>query len=201
MPDCKSSILLPWPDMKLYILTLILFLPLLSMGQNAANNSNIIFWSKERRLQEADFQIKIRGDLSSYSAGQYYMGYESLVGIFTIGLPKNYKKRIRSYFVKSASWIDTTYDVATSIRYQQTLFDLSEVCVRQLRKSIYENWHKKVKARKGIEELHAQVLTDFANRRTQYDLSTDFGTLAAQQKLWEMMIAKELDDLKEYSAD
>jgi hypothetical protein len=35
----------------------------------------------------------------------------------------------------------------------------------------------------------------------QYDTATNFGTITGKQKEWEILIAKELDDLKAFSAD
>jgi hypothetical protein len=46
-----------------------------------------------------------------------------------------------------------------------------------------------------------RVITDFANRRVQYDSETNFGMAADRQKEWEIQIAKELDELDEYSAE
>lgn len=170
-----------------------------ALSQNSITASNYIFWSKERRLNRDDFQIKVAHVASSYSYAQYSFDYK-LNGAL-LGLPKDYKKKFRNYFIKSASWIDTSYDVSTSIRYQQTLFDLAEIYVREFRKLIYTN-HKKITWGKlKIDEINAEVMTAFSNRRIKYDFATNFGTSADKQKEWELLIATELDKLKDFSSE
>ena len=186
--------------MKILILILTFFISTLVFGQNSAADTNYIFWSKDRRLQQSDFKIKVGHVASSYSFAQYSFDY-NVIGAFTFGLPKDYKKKIRNYFIKSASWLDTTYSVETSIKYQQTLFDLAEIHVRQFRKSVYDNRKKISWGKLKIDELNSQAMTAFSNRRVQYDIATNFGTIADKQKDWEILIAKELEELKEFSAD
>jgi len=186
--------------MQKIILFLIVLMPLFSFGQQSSLDSNFIFWSKERRLQESDFHIKVGPISNSYSFAQYSFDY-NLIGTFTFGIPKDYKKRIRIYFIKSASWLDTTYDVNISIQYQQTLFDLAEVYARQFRKSVYENRRKIAWGKIKIKELSSQALTNFSNRRVQYDTETNFGTITDKQKDWESAIEKELEELKEFFTD
>ena len=182
------------------LLMILLIIPAVSFAQDLVSDSNYIFWSKDRRLMESDFQIKAAHVSSSYSFAQYSSDYNVKVTL-GFGLPKDYKKQIRNYFIKSASWLDAAYDVTTSIKYQQTLFDLSEVYVRQFRKAVYENRKKLAWGKMKINQLNSQEVTGFSNRRVQYDITTNFGTIATKQKDWEMMISKELDDLKEFSAD
>jgi hypothetical protein len=172
-------------------------LPILSFGQKSAADTNYIFWSRNRPLQKEDFQIKVGNISSSYSFAQYSFDYS----IRKHEVPRDYKKKIRNYFIKSASWLDTTYDVATSLKYQQTLFDLAEVYVRQFRKSIYENRKKIAWGKVKIDDLNSQALTAFSNRRVQYDTATNFGTITDKQKEWEILIAKELNSLEEFSSE
>ena len=182
------------------LLTLITFsMTFHAFSQNLSTDSNYIFWSKDRRLNQNDFQIKVAHVASSYSFAQYSFDYKINSALF--GLPKDYKKKIRNYFIKSASWIDTTYSVTTSIKYQQTLFDLAEIYVREFRKSIYTNRKKMAWGRLKIDELNAEAMTAFSNRRVKYDLATNFGSIADKQKEWEILIANELDDLKDFSSE
>ncbi len=52
-----------------------------------------------------------------------------------------------------------------------------------------------------MEELNSQVMTDFSKRRVQYDLATDFGEILDKQIEWENIISKELEELKDFSAE
>lgn len=186
--------------MKILALIITVFISTPVLAQNSTADSNYIFWSKDRRLQQSDFQIKVGHVASSYSFAQYSFD-DNITGAFTFGLPKNYKKKIRNYFIKSASWLDTTYDDKTSIRYQQTLFDLAEIYVRHFRKSVYDNRKKINWGKLKIDELNSQEMTVFSNNRIQYDIATNFGTIAIKQKEWEAIIAEELEELKEFSVN
>ena len=44
-------------------------------------------------------------------------------------------------------------------------------------------------------------MTAFSNRRVQYDFAANFGTIADKQKEWEILIANELDKLKDFSSE
>ena len=114
-------------------------------------------------------------------------------------MPKSYKKKIKNYFIKSASWIDTTFNADSSLRYQQTLFNLSEIYTRRFRKLVYENRRKLVYGRLKIEELNAMAMTDYSKRRVEYDIATDFGRIDSVQKVWEQIIRDELNKLQSFS--
>jgi hypothetical protein len=185
---------------KKTVLILYFLFPILSFAQRSTADTNYVFWSKDRRLQQSDFKIKVAHISSMYSFAQYSLDYK-LNGTFAFGLPKDYKKKIRNYFIKNASWLDTTFDVNTSIRYQQTLFDLAEIHVRYFRKSVYDNRKKIAWGKVKIDELNSQAMTAFSNRRVQYDIATNFGAVADKQKEWEILITKELEQLKVFSVD
>lgn len=185
--------------MKAILTIFAILICLTALSQNSITDSNYIFWSKERRLNRNDFQIKVAHVASSYSYAQYSFDYKINGALF--GLPKDYKKKIRNYFIKSASWIDTSYDVSTSIRYQQTLFDLAEIYVREFRKLIYTNRKKITWGKLKIDELNAEAMTAFSNRRVQYDFATNFGSIADKQKEWEILVANDLDKLKDFSSE
>jgi hypothetical protein len=120
--------------MKKQFLILAFLVPLLSFAQKAISDSNYIFWSKERRLQQSDFLIKVGNVSPTYSFAQFSLDC-TINGVF--GLPRDYKKKIRNYLIRSAFWVDTSYGVSHSIQYQQTLFDLAEIYVRQFRKAVF----------------------------------------------------------------
>ena len=44
-------------------------------------------------------------------------------------------------------------------------------------------------------------MTAFSNKRVKYDFSTNFGSIDDKQKEWGILIANELDDLKDFSSE
>ena len=175
----------------------LLSVPVILFGQKANPDSNYIFWSKDTRLKPEDFLIKT-GRSRTTSYGQFVFDSE-LKTVF--GLPKNYKKKIRNYFVKNASSLDTTMDVNLSVRFQQTLFDLSEVYVRQFRKAVWENRKKVTWGKINMQDMIGQYMASFSVKRIQYDDETDGGVIEWKQKEWEEKIKKELEELKEFAAE
>jgi len=50
-----------------------------------------------------------------------------------------------------------------------------------------------------IDGLNQKAMTDFANRRVQYDRETNFGTITEKQIEWTDAISKELSDLSGFA--
>jgi hypothetical protein len=183
---------------KLFHCALVLSLAVTySFGQTAID-PNLAFWSPTSPLTVDDFAIKTKNGESHSSFAQFSVDYQ--VGGFDF-MAKNLNKRVRNYIIRSASSIDTTYDIAASLRYQQTLFDLCEIYTRHFRKALKENKKKLASGGQFINGLNQQAMTDFTNRRVAYDRETNFGNLADKQLEWEQVIEKELDELVEYSVN
>jgi hypothetical protein len=157
-----------------------------------------LLWSETGKLTTDDFLIKSERHLNSLSAGQFSMSYQ--VNGFDF-LTKNFNKKVRNYFIRSASWIDTTQNVQQSLVYQQTLFDLCEIYTRQFRKALRENRKQLSRGTKIVEELNDKSMSDFARRRVDYDLETKSGTDEVKQKEWETLIDKELAALADFAFD
>lgn len=161
----------------------------------AQNNSDYLPWSDTRKLSVNDFAIKTKQQETTPSFAQFTISFEPIgFGFFT----KNFNKKVHNYFLPAASWIDTTADVAQSLRYQQTLFDLAEIYTRQMRKELRENRSQFLKNGNFVNELNNREMAAFAKRRVAYDSETRFGTLDVLQKAWEGQIQKELAALDKY---
>ena len=152
--------------------------------------------SNARRLTLDDFVIRTKQGASTTSFGQFTIDYE--VNGFSF-FTKNFNKKVHNYFIPEASWIDTTADVAQSIRYQQTLFDLAEIYTRQFRKALRENRKQFLKNINVASDLNKEFITAFAKRRVAYDDETSFGAVQSKQKEWEGIVQKELNDLRDYA--
>lgn len=177
--------------------TLILFTLLtMPLFAQSVSDSNLIFWSSTKKLTADDFGIKTQNQETNPSFAQFSVDYQ--VGGFDF-MTKNFNRKVRNYLIKSASTLDTTSDVAASLRYQQTLFDICEIYTRHFRKALKENRKRIASGTHFIDELNQTAMTDFANRRVQYDSETNFGTIEEKQIEWENIIKKELNDLREFA--
>jgi hypothetical protein len=169
----------------------------ISLGQSR-HGDDYISWSPARKLTVDDFVIKTNDLKTTPSFAQFFMGFEVKGFDF---MTKNFNKKVNNHIIKSASWIDTTYDIAESLKYQQTLWDMCEIYARHFRKELKENRKKIASGTEFIKVLNAKVMSDFSKRRIQYDSETKFGTLKEKQTQWELQIQKELDELKEFARE
>jgi hypothetical protein len=165
---------------------------------SAQPGSDYLLWSAFRKLSVDDFGIKTKQAESTLSFAQFTLNYE--VRGFSF-LAKNFNKKVKNYFMPGASWIDTTTGVATSLRYQQTLFDLCEIYARQFRQALQQNRKKFLKGTDIADELNKQYMSAFSKRRIEYDRETSFGTKEARQAEWEAQIQQELQQLSDYAYD
>lgn len=139
---------------------LLSFITMNSQGQKP--DQNLVFWSSTKKLTVDDFGIKTKSNETLTSFAQFSIDYQLRGFDF---MTKNFNKKVRNYLIRSASSIDTTLDVPTSLRYQQTLFDICEIYTRQFRKALKENRMKIVYGPQLIDELNQQIMTDFTKRR------------------------------------
>lgn len=182
---------------KVVLLTLAgILITIASVAQNSEKDN--LLWSEMRKLTTDDFLIKSERHQNSLSMGQFSMSYQ--VNGFDF-LTKNFNKKVRNYFMRSASWIDTTQNVEQSLVYQQTLFDLCEIYTRQFRKALRENRKQLSRGTKIVEALNDQAMADFARRRVDYDRDSKSGTDEVKQKEWEARIDKELAELADFAYD
>jgi len=167
-----------------------------SLLHSQTNDENLVLWNPSKKLTIDDFGIKITTENEQLSYGQFSI--DSNIKGFDF-FTKNFNKKVRNYFIKSASWINPIKDVEVSLKYQQTVFDIGEIYTRKFSKELKNNRKQILKGFQILEELNQKSVTEFSNRRLQYNNETNFGTIADKQIEWEKQIQKELEELKEYS--
>lgn len=175
---------------------IIFFFLAFNLFHSQTNDDNLVFWSPTRKLTIDDFGIKTTKENQELSYGQ--ISIDSNIKGFDF-LTKNFNKKVRNYFIKSASWINITKDVEISLKYQQTAFDISEIYARAYRKELRNKRKQILKGFQILDELNQKFATDFSNRRLQYNNETNYGTIPDKQIEWEKQIQKELEELKEFS--
>ena len=155
-----------------------------------------MFALKTQKLTIDNFAIKTRQLETMSSYAQFTVTYS--INGFDF-LSRNFNKKVRNCFITTASWIDTTISVQQSLTYQQTLFNICEIYSRQFRKALRLNRKKIAKGTDFIEDLNRDCMADFAKRRIVYDKETKSGSDEAMQKLWEIQIQRELEELKDFA--
>lgn len=182
---------------QLYLISI--FSLLLNIAFSQTNpGENYISWSPARKLTIDDFVIKTADLKTNPSFAHFSLSYE--VNGFDF-MTKNFNKKVHNYVIKSASWIDTTYNIPQILQYQQTLWDICEVYTRRFRRELKNNKKKIAFGVDFVKNLNAQIMTDFSKRRIEYDAQTKFGSDSIKQIEWEVRIQKELDELKDFSIE
>lgn len=149
-------------------------------------------WTPSYKLHETDFlgtpvdslKIDVYPDISiSYHLNTLHIFH------------RNFNKSIYSVFSPENSFLRTRD--TTSIRFAQTIFDLSEVMARELRKNFLEQGRAVFsdKALANYEALHKK----YCNLREQYALESANGSNTSEQVRWENWINMRLIELSDYS--
>lgn len=139
--------------MKKIILSFLLLLNLTAIAFGQDNDARLR-WSPTRKLTPNDFTIKTKNLETTTSFAQFYIAYKVKGFDF---MTKNFNKKVDNYFIKSASWIDTTSNIQHSLIYQQTLFDISEIFARLFRKALHDNRKKIISGTDFIQELDQKI--------------------------------------------
>lgn len=161
-----------------------------------SQKTKLVEWSATERLALKDFKIVVTDSLSDHCGLAYYI---NLTGgpFFSLG-KKDFNQSVSNLMSPTISWIDTNYQVVGQIRFMQTVFDISEIYARLLRKSLTEKNSNSSKARRLAQETY---IPQFVVRKDKYEKETKAGTLLAKQLEWEQTIAKELEALKAFAKE
>ena len=181
-----------------HLVPFILFIVFNYTSFSQSEKNDYLAWSSTRKLTVNDFGIKIKDTQTNASYAQFIMGYQ--VNGFDM-FAKNFNRKVQNNMIPSASWIGPAMDVAVTLQYQQTLFDIAEVYARQFRKQLKINKRKFVKGTSFVKDLDASIMAAFTKRRLLYDLETTSGFDKIKQQQWEDQVQKELDELKMYSRE
>lgn len=182
---------------RLFIITLTLLVFSTAFAQKDKDDDRV-YWNEGQKLTVDDFGIHTRNMESGATSAEFAIDYQvSKLNFVT----KNFNKKVRNYMVKSTSQIDVTGNVDQFLLYQQTLFDLSEVYARELRRALQQNRKLLIRSTSVADELNWKVMSEFMDRRAKYTQETNSASNKPKQKEWEKEIAHELNVLKDYAYD
>lgn len=182
---------------KSLLIALSIFMCGITFAQKNKNDDRI-YWNERQQLIVDDFGIKTKDLESGATSAEFAIDYR--VGKLNF-VTSNFNKNVRNYMVKSTSQIDTTGNVQQYLLYQQTLFNLSEVYARELRKALRENRKSLLRSTNIADELNWKVMSEFMDRRSKYTQETNSASDPVKQKEWEKEIAYELNELKDFAYD
>lgn len=163
-------------------------------GQSPQSHEKI--WISTDRISESDFQLKIKASDSNPCFAQFSMNY-SVTGFDF--LTKNFNQKVKNIMYKNASWLnENVSDKQNLIRFQQILFDLSEIYARKFRKRLLINRKKITKGIHIVETLNNQITKEFTEERAKFEKESNEGSIIEVYEKWEKKIESELNALNEF---
>jgi hypothetical protein len=156
-------------------------------------NSHEKIWSSTDRLSESDFQLNIEIPDSNPCYAQFSMNY-SVTGFDF--LTKNFNKKVENVMYTNASWLDkNASNKQNFIRFQQTLFDLSEIYARKFRKQLLLNRKKIAKGVQIAEIISNEITKELTEERAKFEKESNGGANIEVYEKWEKKIESELSAL------
>ena len=158
-------------------------------------NSDTIVWSEHNELQWSDFKGK-SDTISNHKAMTYVQ--------VTLN-PKEYSDSIvihvKTLFFRNKSWTKNNESIEL-LSHEQLHFNIAELISRKIRKQFSSYEYSDVNlAYKILQEIYddhyPKMLREY---NYKYDHDSNHGTIKEQQREWELKIAKELKEMKEYSS-
>ncbi len=175
---------------------ILLFLFLITICVEAqSQRSQLIYWSRERKLQWSDFRY--REPISSYSATATTAISISVDPYEEDHLP-NYQVTFR--FNRSLSWTNdsTSHEL---LGHEQCHFDIYELYARRIRAKILELRAAGVEEKEAYTNEITRLVNECKVFQKEYDKQTAHGVLRTNQESWQVYVHQLLSELHELSTD
>ncbi|MEM7512716.1 MAG: hypothetical protein AAF388_17405 [Bacteroidota bacterium] len=153
-----------------------------------------IEWSEEYKLQASDFRAPAPNTGTRQTIQPVtHIDYEFPTKMFQF---KNSNSVIANNFKPLNSWLDEGPHTEHLLRYAQTIFDLSEISARKLRKKFHENRMRVLTGK--IDEYYNEMSEEMTALVSRYAKETDFGDNLEKQAEWEVYIQETLTEYADY---
>ena len=174
---------------KIFIITFFCW----NFSCHSQEESSIIFWDKEEKLQYKDF-------LNEKDKREYYDAI-SYTNIYIIPIKEENSTytgyKVLSIFDKKKSFINKRDSIL--LKHEQLHFDITELISRKLRKKIKES--KRLYLLNNYLFLRDKYIDTLKNYQNRYDRETLHSYDSIQQKKWRNKVTKELLELSNYTND
>ncbi len=156
-----------------------------------AGKEELIPWSKDRKLEWADFKAKPdpgteNAALTSSAIG-FGWGFDE----------KGFSYTVKCSFDKQKSWGRIKNDHI--LAHEQGHFDITEIYARKLHKALKGYAFKGKSSEKELQSIYAKLMTEQEQLQARYDRETEHSKKLPEQKEWLVKIATELRELNDYS--
>ena len=175
------------------ILILFLFLPVTLFCQILQPDD--VLWSADRKLKKEDYKIIIYDSEIPVRSG---ISLSWQLAGFSV-LNKNFNKNVTNRFSGNSSALNPdAEDVEKLLDYQQTVFDLSEVYARRMRRELLIRKNELWKGFEAANLILNQVSSDFTRVHLIMDKETKFGSDEEKLRIWKEKISDELTGISDF---
>ncbi len=155
------------------------------------HDTDKIFWDVNKKLKWSDFQgapPKNSGFVKAMTA------YQILIKSAARYEDETPYYDVKNVFVKSDSWTKTSSE--KTLVHEQLHFDISEVYARKVRKAFEKLYQDSITDTSIYRKLFKELDEECFEIQQEYDREAHFNNKKQQE--WEICVAKELKELKEY---
>jgi hypothetical protein len=163
------------------------FFTMLCLWYSAANAvENCIDWHERPKLQWSDFQGTVAED-SPFAAMTYWYLYYRW---------KGNKVLAESCFQTSKSWVREGKESDYLLQHEQLHVDIAQLHIRLFKQKI-----EFATSADQVKKAFDEVLKAAKRTQVQYDEETEHSRDKAEQKRWNRLVAKKLENLDDYGSD
>lgn len=156
----------------------------------------ILWCPNEYKLQWKDFLgTAPESDFSAQSMCMFLFSVrpEPLNGTMNLYI------QLSACFARTTSWVKTGVTSDTLLGHEQLHFDICELYIRKLRKTLMEAKLDPIEYQKQIQPLFDAAWVGYQKAQAAYDEETQHGLIWEEQFRWQNEIAAELIALKQYA--
>lgn len=156
-----------------------------------------IEWTESTKLTWNDFRSAVSTSQKTNVAAYAYCGWKIETELSS-DLKQPIVFEIRTYFDPAKSWKDPSKANDYILNHEQKHFDIAEIYARKIRKAVAEKIKNSADYNKYFKTFYAQLTREYKDFQKKYDSETEHGINTKKQEEFNLLIEKELSQLKEY---
>ncbi|MCJ7935816.1 MAG: DUF922 domain-containing protein [Chryseobacterium sp.] len=156
-----------------------------------------LIWKENQKLSWENFKSPVNRKNNPDVAAYTHCGWEYSVVKSTN--PKSpVTVEIKTIFNEDKSWKDIKKINDYILLHEQKHFDIAELFVRKMRKSVAESIRTSADYDRLFKAIYNEISNGYKNFQTSYDRETNHGMNKEKQAAYNTAIAEELEHLKSY---
>ncbi len=157
-------------------------------------DTNVVPWNPDYRLQWSDFEAKPRrnGDVVAVTASGLTFGYSTKK--YSDGRI-SYDFEVTAHFYPDRSYYLRDHVTDVTLAHERLHFDITELHARKFRARVRATrFTQNIDAE--MEKIHQEINQELREMQQQYDKETDHSRIVENQVIWNDMVAKALEETK-----